>query len=198
MERKQQGHDVEQHPLDPFFPDGARILMLGSFPPPRSRWKMDFYYPNLQNDMWRIFGLVFKGDKDFFLTDDKKLFTEQKIREFLVEKGIAISDTAREVIRRKGNASDKFLEIVSVIDLRESLAVLPECRAIVTTGQKATDVLLSLTGADEPRVGGYSVFRFEDREMRLYRMPSSSRAYPKPLDEKAAVYEMMFKELGLM
>lgn len=37
---------TEIHPLEPFFPQGARLLMMGSFPPKRERWKMDFYYPN--------------------------------------------------------------------------------------------------------------------------------------------------------
>ena len=31
--------------------------MLGSFPPQQKRWSMAFFYPNFQNDMWRIFGL---------------------------------------------------------------------------------------------------------------------------------------------
>ena len=42
------------HPLEPFVPDGARVLLLGSFPPPHARWSMEFFYPNFQNDMWRI------------------------------------------------------------------------------------------------------------------------------------------------
>lgn len=189
---------IEQHPLPPFFPAGAKVLMLGSFPPPRARWKMDFYYPNFQNDMWRIFGLVFFEEKDYFLTDDKKSYCEARIRSFLTEKGIALSDTAREVIRQKDNASDKFLEVVSVIRLDEVLSQLPDCRAIVTTGQKATDTLLSLLPAEEPKVGGYSDTVFRERSLRLYRMPSSSRAYPKPLSEKAAVYGAMFRDLGLV
>ena len=191
-------NNIEQHPLPPFFPVGARVLMLGSFPPPRARWKMDFYYPNFQNDMWRIFGLVFFGEKDYFLTGDKKSFDEARIRLFLLEKGIALSDTAREVIRQKDNASDKFLEVVSVIDLDEVMHQLPDCRAIVTTGQKATDTLLSLLPAEEPKTGGYSDAVFRGRPLRLYRMPSSSRAYPKPLPEKAAVYAAMFRDLGLL
>ena len=40
---------VERHPLQPFLPEGARLLMLGSFPPPRMRWSMDFFYPNNYN-----------------------------------------------------------------------------------------------------------------------------------------------------
>lgn len=186
------------HPWEPFFPDGARLLMLGSFPPPRNRWKMDFYYPNFQNDMWRIFGLVFFGEKDYFLTEDKKSFCEPVIREFLERKGIALSDTGREVIRWQDNASDKFLEIVRTLDLEAALARLPECRAIVTTGQKATDSLLALVNAEQPKVGEYSEFEYRGRALRLYRMPSSSRAYPKPLPEKAEAYKRMFVEIGML
>ena len=65
---------IETHPLKPFLPQNAKLLMLGSFPPPKTRWKMDFYYPNYQNDMWRIFGLIFFEDKDYFLDLPNKNF----------------------------------------------------------------------------------------------------------------------------
>ena len=187
---------TEIHPLEPFFPQGARLLMMGSFPPKRERWKMDFYYPNFQNDMLRIFGLVFFEDNEHFLTADKKSFCEQRIRDFLIRQGIALTDSGREVVRQKDNASDKFLEIVRKIDLSDVLRQLPHCVAIATTGQKATDTLLSLVEASQPPVGGFSTFHFEGRTIRLYRMPSSSRAYPKPLPEKAAAYKRMFGEVG--
>lgn len=189
---------TELHPLEPFFPKGARVLMLGSFPPARNRWKINFYYPNFQNDMWRIFGCVFFNDKDHFLTADRKSFSEICIRQFLEERKIALSDTAREIIRQKGNASDKFLEIVKTTDIKGILAQLPECRALVTTGQKATDTLLTLLPAEEPRVGHFSEYKTGDRQIRIYRMPSSSRAYPKPLAEKAEIYKNMFRELGML
>lgn len=189
---------TEQHPLPPFFPANARLLMLGSFPPPRERWKMDFYYPNFQNDMWRIFGLAFFDDKDHFLTENRTAFHEERLRTFLTAKGIALSDTAHEVLRLRGNASDKFLEIVTPIDLEDALQRLPHCTAIATTGQKATDTLLTLISAAPPAVGSSTPFTFHDRPMRFYRMPSSSRAYPKPLPEKAAVYRRMFEELCLL
>lgn len=189
---------IEDHPLEPFYPKGAKVLMLGSFPPPRSKWSMDFYYPNLQNDMWRIFGLIFFGNKNYFLQESGKAFSDTCIRQFLEEKGIALSDTARQVVRLKDNASDQFLEIVTSVDLEEVLRLLPDCRAIVTTGQKATDTLLMQIEAEQPRVGGFAIFDLNGREMRLYRMPSSSRAYPKPLEEKAAVYREMFYELGML
>ena len=170
--------------------------MLGSFPPPKVRWSMDFYYPNIQNDMWRILGVLFYADKNHFLAAPKA-FSREKAVAFCEEVGLALGDTAIEVIRLKANASDKFLEVVRPINLAEVLERIPRCEAIVVTGQKAMDTLLALLpGVEEPKVGHYVSFRFADRSLRLYRMPSSSRAYPKPLAEKAAVYQTMFEELG--
>lgn len=189
---------VERHPLPFFMPPNARLLMLGSFPPPRERWSMDFYYPNFTNDMWRIYGHVFFGDREYFLIPEKKRFDQEKIMSFLNEKGVALGDTAHEVIRLKDNASDHFLQVVTPIDLSSVLKDIPRCEAIVTTGQKATDTLLGLIDAPEPKIGEFSEFVYEGRPMRFFRMPSSSRAYPKPLDEKAAVYRNMFDELGML
>ena len=49
---------VEEHPFEPWLPGNAKLLMLGTFPPAEKRWCMPWYYPNFQNDMWRIFGLI--------------------------------------------------------------------------------------------------------------------------------------------
>jgi G:T/U-mismatch repair DNA glycosylase len=171
--------------------------MLGTFPPPRTRWSMDFFYPNFQNDMWRIFGLVFFGDKDHFVAGRGK-FDRAGLEEFLRDEGVALFDTAVKVRRLKGNASDQFLEIVEKIDLAATLEKIPDCRAILTAGEKAASALVSITGSPLPPVGGFVEFEYGNRLLRHYRMPSSSRAYPKPLSEKAAIYGRMFAELGMI
>lgn len=188
---------TETHPLQPFLPKNARLLMLGSFPPPPSRWAMDFYYPNFQNDMWRIFGLVFFDDKDHFLADPKH-FDKDRLEKFLSEKGIAITDTGKTVHRLRGNASDQYLEIIEKIDLEETLQNIPQCHAIFTAGEKATSTLLSMTGSGLPAVGGHTDFEYAGRQIRHYRMPSSSRAYPKPLAQKAEIYREMFRDLDMV
>lgn len=190
--------DTERHPLPPFLPDRAKLLMLGSFPPQRKRWSMDFFYPNLQNDMWRIFGFVFFRDKDHFLKEGKKAFDKERLIEFLCRRGVALYDTATLIRRLQDNASDKFLEIVQPTDIASLLRQLPDCRAVVTTGQKATETFLAQFPVAEPRVGHYSEFLFEGRHLRFYRMPSSSRAYPKPIEEKARFYEEMLRETGIL
>lgn len=192
-----ENRETEQHPLGFFLPENTRLLMLGSFPPPKQRWSMNFYYPNIQNDMWRILGLIFYRNKDYFLESPKK-FSEEKAKAFCLEKGIGIGDTAVEIIRLKNNASDNFLQVVTPLNPEEILSRIPACKAIVVTGQKAMDTLIAmLPPLETPKVGSYSRFTLLDRVFRLYRMPSSSRAYPKPLEEKAAVYRQMFEELGM-
>lgn len=178
--------EIESHPLQPFLPSNAKLLMLGSFPPPKERWKMDFYYPNYQNDMWRIFGYLFFNDKNYFLDLENKNFKQQQIHDFLIEKGIAIFDTAVQVQRLKGNASDKFLQIVTPTNLQDLLEQIPQCNTLMTTGDKATDTLmLSLPeNTEKPQIGQFTQTYFADRELLLYRMPSSSRAYPLALEKK--------------
>jgi hypothetical protein len=51
---------------------------------------------------------------------------------------------------------------------------------------------------EEPKVGDFSEFVFDGRPMRLYRMPSSSRAYPLALDKKAAAYRTMYQDLQML
>ena len=184
---------IECHPWPPFAPEGARILFLGSFPPPAVRWSMEFYYPNYGNDFWRILGIIFFDEKEHFVEKAAKKFREEEIRRFLTEKGIAIYDTALEVRRLKDNASDKFLEVVTPVDIGALLATMPQCHAIVTTGQKATDTLTAATGCEEPAIGEKTTATIGGRTINFWRMPSTSRAYPLAVEKKAEHYRAMFQ-----
>lgn len=184
--------EIETHPLTPFLPNNAKILILGSFPPPKARWKMDFYYPNFNNDMWRIMGLVFYKDKEYFINIANKTFKESLIKDFLNEKGIAISDTAYQVKRLANNASDKFLEVVTEQDIKALLDKLPNCHTLITTGEKASQIVCTRYGVSVPKVGESVEMMIGDRAVQLYRLPSSSRAYPLAMEKKAAYYQAVF------
>ena len=197
---------AEKHPFEPFLPEGARILFLGSFPPQPRRWCMPFYYPNWINDFWRIMGMIHFGDKDYFCIPVEKRFDEVLIRAFCAAQGLAFYDTACEVRRLRDNASDAFLEVVTPTDIPALLARIPLCHTLVTTGQKATEVISSTFECPLPPIGGHidlvmpnphhtrhSGLDPESRPLRFYRMPSTSRAYPLPLEQKAAAYRQLFK-----
>lgn len=184
---------IERHPLEPFFPEHAKLLMLGSFPPPRKRWCMEFFYPNRTNMMWEIFGEVFFGDSQRLVDAEHKKFRLMDIQALLNEKGIAIFDTAIAVQRLSGNASDKDLQIVEKTDIPALLERIPLCHDVVCTGQKSFSVLSEEYGVEVPKMGEYNEFMIHGRKMHLWRMPSSSRAYPMPLKEKAAFYQHMME-----
>ena len=171
-------------------PEGARILFLGSFPPQPHRWCMPFYYPNWINDFWRIMGLIHFGDKDHFTIPDEKRFNEADIRAFCTEHGLAFYDTATEVRRLKDNASDAFLEVVTPTDIPALLKRIPHCRTLVTTGQKATEVVAQAFGCPIPPVGSCEKID----SIKFWRMPSTSRAYPMPLERKAEAYRKLFPQ----
>lgn len=185
---------TESHPLQPFIHEGARLLMLGSFPPKRERWSMDFFYPNWINDMWRIWGYIFFTDKHYFEVKGKKCFDRERIISFCLSHGIALYDTACEVRRLRDNASDKFLEVVRPTDIKALLDSLPHCQAIVTTGEKATHTLVGQFACPTPKVGEYVEICHNSRTLHFWRMPSSSRAYPLSLERKAERYERMLRE----
>lgn len=225
--------EIIEHPLKPFTPENARLLVLGSFPPPRERWSMDFFYPNFINDFWRICGIVFFSDKDHFVaraSDEVhnsnpqapnpvllKRFDRERIIAFCKEKGIALYDTASAVRRLRGNASDKFLEVARPTDIPALLSTMPKCQAIAVTGQKALETFIeanhpSALNALEPlevkdiKIGEpvsitlptvTSCSNPSTRKLLLFRMPSTSRAYPLSLDKKADFYRQMFQSLRM-
>ena len=184
---------VEYHPLRPFLPENARVLFLGSFPPQRKRWCMDFYYPNFINDHWRIEGQIFFGDKNHFVDLEAKRFKIDEIIAFCQEKGLAFFDTSTAIRRLQDNASDKFLEVVEPTDIPALISQLPHLRAIVTTGEKATETICASLGIPTiPKVNTSSILPLTS-SIKLYRLPSSSRAYPLSFDKKVEAYRQMFK-----
>ena len=193
---------IEEHPLEPFLPANAKILFLGSFPPPKARWSMEFFYPNWINDFWRIQGVIHFVDKGYFEDEKKssKRFDKERIVEFCRAKGIALFDTARKVRRLKDNADDNFLEIVEGTDVFALLEQMPECKTIVTTGGKASEELQAYLESHGikvkiPKVGEYVAINDYDsnKTLRWWRMPSSSRAYPMKLEKKAEYYRRLFE-----
>lgn len=184
---------VERHPWHPYIPDGAKYLFLGTFPPKPERWSMPFFYPNKINDFWRMMGIIFfNGNRDALWDSHLKRFDLERIKALLDSEGIALWDTAMAVRRLKDNASDKFLEIVEPIDLAALLASHPTITVVVTTGEKATGVIAAQAGIDVPAIGKPVECIVGDHRFTLWRMPSTSRAYPLALEKKAEAYRKVF------
>lgn len=149
---------VERHPLGPRVHEGSRVLLCGTFPPVRK--SINFYYPNANNDMWKILGLLFFGEVHHFYTPqlhDKdtegprprcsstRHLDEQVICAFAATAPIGFCDVAQEVRRGTGNSSDANIDILSRTNFVEQvLGQTPNCDAIVTTGALAMSILIEI------------------------------------------------------
>lgn len=156
---------------------------------------MVFFYPNRTNMMWEIFGEVFFNDSQRLVDAEHRTFRLSEVRALLEERGIAIFDTATAVRRLSSNASDKDLQIVEKTDIVALLNKIPLCHDIVCTGQKSFSVLTEDYGVEVPKMGEYNEFSINGRQMHLWRMPSSSRAFPMPLKEKASYYRRLMESV---
>lgn len=189
---------IESHPFQPYLPKDAKVLIMGTFPPKSNRWAMDFYYPNRINDFWRIMGLIFFHNENRFYDPVAKSFLLDDIKTFLEERGIALSDTGAKVRRHRDNASDKYLEIVEPVNLSALLNLMPNCHFVATTGEKAADVVAQLTDSQPPKMGCGVDVDFCGHQLSVWRMPSTSRAYPLAMSKKAEIYARLFDAAGLL
>lgn len=187
--------EIEVHPWPPFIPENAKILIMGTFPPQPKRWSMDFYYPNRTNDFWPMMGLIFFNSPEALRIQGSKDFDVEAIKKLLEEKGIALNDTGHKIRRLMGNASDKFLEIIEPVDLNGLLAKMPDCHTVATTGEKAAGVIAELTHTEAPKMGKCVE---SGTGLSIWRMPSTSRAYPLALAKKAEYYRKMFMVCGII
>jgi G:T/U-mismatch repair DNA glycosylase len=148
---------------------------------------------------------VFFGDKNHFVCEGEKRFKLDEIVRHCEEKGIAFFDTSTAVRRLKDNASDKFLEVVTPTDIAALVAPLHHLQAIAVTGELAAQTLCNTLHIDTaPAVGSFVEYNLPATDnnerrnpIRIYRLPSSSRAYPLPIEKKAAVYQKMFTDLNI-
>ncbi len=157
---------------------------------------MDFYYPNRTNDFWPMMGLIFFGDRDWFYDRGAKQFRVEQIKEFLEEKGDSSQRHGGHKARRlKGNASDKFLEIVEPVPLR---------------GVACADASLPHAGHHR-REGGRGVgVAYRNRASADGEMTRSADGLSKSgaclhepgiplrLEKKAEYYARMFRHAGLL
>ncbi|MGL4388564.1 MAG: uracil-DNA glycosylase family protein, partial [Brevinema sp.] len=158
-----------------FLPADAKTLLLGSFPPAIEKWRMNFYYPNFQNDMWRILGEVFFDDKNYFLLDQDH-FDQHKIEQFLIEQKIAVADAIKKTSRLENNASDNNLQVAEYLNFHEVLKKIPYCQRIVATGGLASDIICSYFRIKKIKKTGESAsINIDGKNIVIIRAPSSSR-----------------------
>lgn len=112
------------HPFDPFCDENSEVLILGTFPSPKSR-EMEFFYGHPQNRFWKVLAAVY-GDVI------PETVTERK--DFLRRHHVALWDVIAFCTIE--GASDSSIRDVVPNSLRQVLDAAP-IRAIYLNGKKA-------------------------------------------------------------
>ncbi len=115
------------HSIPPIFDEFSKILILGSFPSPKSR-ENNIFYGNPQNRFWAVLSNMF--NENFPKSnDDKKLF--------LLRHNIALWDVVKEC--EIVGASDASITNVVPNNL-EIIFNKAKIKAVFTTGNTATNL----------------------------------------------------------
>lgn len=124
------------HPYEPFIPEGATKLIVGTLPPPRFTTRelkegdVDFCYGSRDGQLWVILDKVFNLELKFESTEEA---VEQR-KYFLIEHGIGICDMVASARREKIDASDIGMMHAELRDLIEVLQKFPNIRTLLFTG----------------------------------------------------------------
>lgn len=117
-----------EHTIAPVFDERSRVLVLGTFPSPKSR-AAGFFYGHPQNRMWRVLAAV--------MGEERVPQTVAERAAFLLRNRIAMWDTiARCTIE---GASDASIRDAVPNDLARILNAAP-IGAVFTTGAKAHEL----------------------------------------------------------
>ena len=115
----------EVHTIPPCYDKYSRILMLGSFPSPKSR-EFGFFYGHPQNRFWRVLAALFSAPLPT---------TNEEKRNLLLREKIALWDVLASC--EIHGADDASIRNETPNDIRTILNTC-DIRAIFTTGGTAT------------------------------------------------------------
>ena len=124
------------HPYEPFIPNTATKLIVGTLPPPRfttgklEKGDVDFCYGSRSGQLWPILNTLFDLNLDFEATS--KAIIQRK--HFLKKRGVGICDIVASAKRAKIDASDLGMQDVELRDLVSILEVNPTINTILFTG----------------------------------------------------------------
>lgn len=130
----------EVHPWEPFIPPKADKLILGTFPTAETnRGAYEFFYPNPNNDFWRVlFRVAGKQLADFSKSDPIEIR-----KQILSELKLGIGDIGKRILRQKESSKDEFLFPVEYTDIFFHLDSHPTIKKIIITSKSGANSVLS-------------------------------------------------------
>ncbi|RYF23879.1 MAG: hypothetical protein EOO42_06505 [Flavobacteriales bacterium] len=178
--------EEEEHSWPPYIAKNANKLILGTFPTAdRNRKLYKFYYPNPNNDFWKIiFTVAGKELSSYSIIDPIKTR-----KDVLDELGLAIADMGKKVLRQRGSSTDSNLFPLIYTDVLLLLDQNPSINTIIITSSSGGNSVLSwfhhycsLNGIKFKKPKGVLPLKtdinFKGKNITLKIIPSPSRISP--------------------
>jgi G:T/U-mismatch repair DNA glycosylase len=172
----------ENHPWEPYIPEKANKLILGTFSTSeRNRGSYEFFYPNPNNEFWKIlFAVAGQNLADYSKKDPVE------IRKQVMKKlQLGIADMGKTILRQRGNSSDANLFPVEFTDIFQLLDKHKKITTIIVTSSSGSNSVLSWLHqycnlneynfkVPEGTLPKSTSFDFQDRKITIKIIPSPS------------------------
>ncbi len=179
------------HPYDPYIPENATKLIVGTLPPPRfsmgnfKKGDVDFCYGSIDGQLWKILDEIFMLNL-YFETSDLAI---QQRKKFLLENNIGICDIVASCERKKIDASDLGMTTIVLRDLLFYIKKYPSVNTLLLTGGnskngpeyhlrrqlKEKNIALKLISSETPKIHEFELLENETiRKIKVVSLTAPS------------------------
>jgi len=162
-----------KHPYQPFIPENATKLIVGTLPPPRfsmgnlKKGDVDFCYGSIDGQLWKILNKIFHLNLQFETTN----FAIKQRKDFLIKNNIGICDIVASCERKKLDASDLGMENIKLRNMLFYLTKFPKIDTLLLTGGnskngpeyhlrrqlKTQNILLNQISSNTPKIHSFKI-----------------------------------------
>jgi G:T/U-mismatch repair DNA glycosylase len=137
--------NISYHPFELVFTGENPIyLVVGTFPTTNKRMSFNFFYPNSNNNFWKVMDRVFPKSKtkmnlDVSAKDDEKTKEKNKVdrMNFCKENRIAITDIIESCLRLDDNSKDEQLLVHHYNPIINILKRHPSIERVILTAKSS-------------------------------------------------------------
>lgn len=169
---------TEFHPYEPFVPEKANKLIIGTIPPQRFCQEntnlyandVDFYYGSRDSYFWSLIGKTFQ--KEFSYSNSENAINERK--NFLLEMNMGITDIVKTCMRNSNSSSDKHLGIKEYNDLASLLKEHKSIDTLIYTSKFVKSCVNDFVKTYHSHHDGYQTVKVNDKTYKVWILYSPS------------------------
>lgn len=190
-------NSVEKLPWPSYIPDQADKLILGTFPTDRKKRSFQFFYPNLNNPMWKVLAHLANHTLRHF--DDSENTVKER-KEILDTLKLAMSDIGKRIMRQSDSSNDSALfplEYTDVFHILEQNIGIKKIIITSVTGENSVKAWLRNYFELNGRLDDFpnfdqgvkkGSFQFEGRPIEITIVSSTSKNARKSFEDLTEMY----------